>query len=159
MLGHLVNDKTTGDETEENNDHTFPNKVSTTQAPISTSKYKTFETKEDIPSNNDSIKENDDSQIIIDQAENTEENFNNELVENRINSYTEGTVDEKNEDSFHEKRPVGRDYINENKDNGENIALKSPFTKRLTRIQKLQRLVEDEIEEFENKRKNNVKPM
>merc|ERR1711936_1533605 len=39
-----------------------------------------------------------------------------------IYSYTEGTIDEKNEDSFHEKRPV-----------------------------------EDEIEEFENKRKNNVK--
>jgi len=157
MLGHLVNDKTTGDETEENNDYPILNKDSTTQAPISTSKYEAFETKEEIPSSNDSIKVNDDSQIIIDQAENTEDNFNNKLVENRIDSYTEGTIDEKNEDSFHEKRPVGRDYINENKDNGENIALKSPFTKRLTRIQKLQRLVEDEIEEFENKRKNNVK--
>merc|ERR1719431_674629 len=151
MLGHLVNDKTTGDETEENSDD--PIFDSTIQAPISKSTFEEFDEKEYVPVNNDSRKVNDDSQIIMDQAENTEDNFKKNVVEKRINSYTEGTFTEKNEDSFQNKRPVGRDYMNENNDNNENVALKSPFTKRLTRIQKLQRLVEDEIEEFENKRK------
>merc|ERR1712168_1195116 len=134
-------------------------KDSTNQAPISKSTFEEFDIKEYVPVNNDSRKVNDDSQIIMDQAENKEDNSNKKLVEKRINSYTEGTFDEKNEDSFQNKRPVGGDYMNENNDNNENVALKSPFTKRLTRIQKLQRLVEDEIEEFENKRKNNVKPI
>jgi len=154
MLGHLANDKMAGEETKENNDHPIFNKA---QAPISKSKFEPFEIKEYVPACNDSRKVNDDSKIIMDQAEITETNLNKKLVEERINSYTEGKIDEKNEDSFHNKRPVGRDYINENNDNNENVALKSPFTKRLTRIQNLQRLVEDEIEEFENKRKNNVK--
>merc|ERR1712168_1491414 len=134
-------------------------KDSTNQAPISKSTFEEFDIKEYVPVNNDSRKVNDDSQIIMDQAENKEDNSNKKLVEKRINSYTEGTFDEKNEVSFHNERPVGRNYMNENNDNNENVALKSPFTKRLTRIQKLQRLVEDEIEEFENKRKNNVKPI
>jgi len=159
MLGHLVNDRTISNETEENNDHRIFDRDSETQAPISKSKFEEFEITEYVPASNDSRKVNDDSQIIMDQAENTEDNLNKNLVEKRINSYTEGTIDEKNEDSFHKKRPVGRDYRNENNENNENVALKSPFTKRLTRIQKLQRLVEDEIEEFENKRKNNVKPI
>merc|ERR1712013_539795 len=137
MLGHLVSCKTTGDKREEADNHSILDK--------------------DSISSNSLTKVIDDNQIKIDQAENTGDNSNKNLVEYSLNSYTEGTIEEKNEDSFQEESPVGLVYKNENNENSENIALKSPFTKRLTRIQKLQRLVEDEIEEFENKRKNNVK--
>merc|ERR1712013_44202 len=137
MLDHLVSCKTTGDKREEADNHSILDK--------------------DSISSNSLTKVIDDNQIKIDQAENTGDNSNKNLVEYSLNSYTEGTIEEKNEDSFQEESPVGLVYKNENNENSENIALKSPFTKRLTRIQKLQRLVEDEIEEFENKRKNNVK--
>merc|ERR1712013_663482 len=132
MLGHLVSGKR-----EEADNHSILDK--------------------DSISSNSLTKVNDDNQIKIDQAEKTGDDSNKNLVEHSLNSYTEGTIEEKNEDSFQEERPVGLVYKNENNENSENIALKSPITKRLTRIQKLQRLVEDEIEEFENKRKNNVK--
>merc|ERR1719477_269884 len=137
MLGHLVSGKTTGDKREEADNHSILEKDSISSKSLT--------------------KVNDDNQIKIDQAEKTGDDSNKNLVEHSLNSYTEGTIEEKNEDSFQEESPVGLVHKNENNENSENIALKSPFTKRLTRIQKLQRLVEDEIEEFENKRKNNVK--
>jgi len=97
------------------------------------------------------------SQTMTEQAKNEEIVENQKMVENGINSYTAGNIKDDVENCFQEERPVVVDFINENNNNVENVALKSPFTSRLTRIQKLQRLVEDEIEEFENKRKNNVK--
>merc|ERR1712128_252999 len=85
------------------------------------------------------------------------------LVGHIINSYTEGTHEE-NEKNSHCKSPVGKEdeeEISETNDNFENIApineVENSYSSKLTRIQKLQRLVEDEIEEFENKRKNNSK--
>jgi len=88
----------------------------------------------------------------VKQAENEINNSKQKLVEYSINSYTEGT-DKQKENICHKESPVGMDETN---DNFENVALNS-YTSKLTRIQKLQRLVEDEIEEFENKRKNNIK--
>merc|ERR1712086_956882 len=86
------------------------------------------------------------------------------LVGHIINSYTEGTHEENEKNSCHGKSPVGKEdeeEISETNDNFENIALinevENSYSLKLTRIQKLQRLVEDEIEEFENKRKNNSK--
>merc|ERR1711874_70933 len=88
----------------------------------------------------------------VKQAENEIINSKEKLVDYRINSYTEGT-DKQKENIRHKESPVGMDDTNETDDN---VALNS-YTSKLTRIQKLQRLVEDEIEEFENKRKNNIK--
>merc|ERR1712106_1102054 len=86
------------------------------------------------------------------------------LVGHIINSYTEGTHEEHEKNSCHGQSPVGKDdeeEISETNDNFENIApineVENSYSSKLTRIQKLQRLVEDEIEEFENKRKNNSK--
>merc|ERR1719369_326509 len=90
------------------------------------------------------------------QAENEIINSKEKLVEFKINSYTEGSVNNQKEKICHTESPVGMDDTNETNDNLENVALNS-YTSKLTRIQKLQRLVEDEIEEFENKRKNNIK--
>merc|ERR1712106_551471 len=85
------------------------------------------------------------------------------LVGHIINSYTEGTHEE-HEKNSHGKSPVGKEdeeEISETNDNFENTApineVENSYSSKLTRIQKLQRLVEDEIEEFENKRKNNSK--
>merc|ERR1712243_544446 len=138
ILCHLVNDKATGDKREEIGNHPTLDKDLTSQAPVLKSKDEEFDINKDNQASNNSTKITDDNQIINDQAENTGDYSNKNLVEYSPYCYTEGTIEENNE-------------------NGENYALKSPFTKRLTRIQKLQRLVEDEIEEFENKRKNNVK--
>merc|ERR1711892_1411482 len=86
------------------------------------------------------------------------------LVGHIINSYTEGTLEEHEKNSCHGKSPVGKEdekEISEPNDNFNNIApineVENSYSSKLTRIQKLQRLVEDEIEEFENKRKNNSK--
>merc|ERR1711892_1206994 len=86
------------------------------------------------------------------------------LVGHITNSYTEGTHEEHEKNSCHGKSPVGKEdeeEISETNDNFENIApineVENSYSSKLTRIQKLQRLVEDEIEEFENKRKNNSK--
>jgi len=86
------------------------------------------------------------------------------LVGHIINSYTEGTHEENEKNSCLGKSPVGKEdeeEISETNDNFENIApineVENSYSSKLTRIQKLQRLVEDEIEEFENKRKNNSK--
>merc|ERR1712106_624631 len=85
------------------------------------------------------------------------------LVGHIFNSYTEGTHEENEKNSCHGKSPVGKEdeEISETNDNFENTApineVENLYSSKLTRIQKLQRLVEDEIEEFENKRKNNSK--
>merc|ERR1711892_459785 len=86
------------------------------------------------------------------------------LVGHIINSYTEGTHEENEKNSCHGKSPVGKEdekEILETNDNIENVApineVENSYSSKLTRIQKLQRLVEDEIEEFENQRKNNSK--
>merc|ERR1711892_842206 len=86
------------------------------------------------------------------------------LVGHIINSYTEGTHEESEKDSCHGKSPVGKEdekEILETNDNIENVApineVENSYSSKLTRIQNLQRLVEDEIEEFENQRKNNSK--
>merc|ERR1711892_791169 len=86
------------------------------------------------------------------------------LVGHILNSYTEGTHEEHEKNTCHGKSPVGKEdeeEISETNDNFENIApineVENSYSSKLTRIQKLQRLVEDEIEEFENKRKNNSK--
>merc|ERR1711892_287165 len=86
------------------------------------------------------------------------------LVGHIINSYTEGTHEENEKDSCHGKSPVGKEdekEILETNDNIENVApineVENSYSSKLTRIQNLQRLVGDEIEEFENKRKNNSK--
>merc|ERR1712106_1299871 len=76
------------------------------------------------------------------------------LVGHIINSYTEGTHEENEKNSCHGKSPVGQENeeeISETNDNFENIApineVENSYSSKLTRIQKLQRLVEDEIEE------------
>merc|ERR1719450_341132 len=154
MLVHNVNhiEDDTGDTSENYYEPNIP--LMTHQIQKSENESDMFDTQEDTPVNNCY---DFNSQTMTEQAENEETVLNQKLVENGINSYTVGKIKDDEEHRFQEERPVEVDFINENNNKVENVALKSPFTSRLTRIQKLQRLVEDEIEEFENKRKNNVK--
>eukprot|EP00092_Neocalanus_flemingeri_P030504 GFUD01033119.1.p1 GENE.GFUD01033119.1~~GFUD01033119.1.p1 ORF type:complete len:1199 (-),score=339.69 GFUD01033119.1:206-3802(-) len=99
-----------------------------------------------------------------------------ELVENNDNSFTDGSQLNENtkeapqsietdSNNCQDKRPVGieeDEKISESCDNSVNAAkhtyndsIAEAYSSKLTRIQELQRLVEDEIGEFENKRKNN----
>lgn len=117
----------------------------------------------------DSFESYHNDQALADQIEEEIIKPNNKiespkLVGHIINSYTEGTHEENEKNSCLGKSPVGKEdeeEISETNDNFENIApineVENSYSSKLTRIQKLQRLVEDEIEEFENKRKNNSK--
>eukprot|EP00092_Neocalanus_flemingeri_P065495 GFUD01079658.1.p1 GENE.GFUD01079658.1~~GFUD01079658.1.p1 ORF type:complete len:535 (-),score=158.37 GFUD01079658.1:144-1559(-) len=121
---------------------------------------------------NESCKEDD----VGDKNSMEAETNISELVENNDNSFTDGSQPNENtkeapqsietdSNNCQDKRPVGieeDEQISESCDNFVNAAkhtyndsIAEAYSSKLTRIQELQRLVEDEIGEFENKRKNN----
>eukprot|EP00092_Neocalanus_flemingeri_P008026 GFUD01008663.1.p1 GENE.GFUD01008663.1~~GFUD01008663.1.p1 ORF type:complete len:1310 (-),score=349.75 GFUD01008663.1:144-4073(-) len=117
-----------------------------------------------------------ENQIVLNiNAMEAEANIS-ELVENNDNSYTDASQLNENtkeapqsietdSNNCQDKRPVGieeDEKISESCDNSVDAAkhtyndsIAEAYSSKLTRIQELQRLVEDEIGEFENKRKNN----
>eukprot|EP00090_Calanus_glacialis_P044703 TRINITY_DN8003_c0_g1_i6.p1 TRINITY_DN8003_c0_g1~~TRINITY_DN8003_c0_g1_i6.p1 ORF type:complete len:1239 (+),score=305.51 TRINITY_DN8003_c0_g1_i6:156-3719(+) len=122
------------------------------------------------------IASNDGSEVNLHQDQDDEEISkpneiieSEELVENITCSYTEGShkedLPQKEEDSSNScqgKITVGtEEETTETYDNFENAADNNEevnsYSSKLDRILELQRLVEDEIEEFENKKKNNSK--
>jgi len=122
------------------------------------------------------IKElNKESSLSIYNVVNTENNFNIiEKVENNHSSYTEDNQTQKNEEELpHDNENKEEDCLNErpvgNEDEElsesfDNILSEAPntytdtkistYNEKLKRIQELQKLVENEIGEFENQRKN-----
>merc|ERR1712243_455559 len=112
ILCHLVNDKATGDKREEIGNHPTLDKDLTSQAPVLKSKDEEFDINKDNQASNNSTKITDDNQIINDQAENTGDYSNKNLVEYSSYCYAEGTIEEQNEDSFQNKSPVG--LVNKN---------------------------------------------